>query len=135
MSASKSAPDWIERTKAEAKKLGYVKTLLNRRRYVPELTASDAVTRRAAERVAINTPVQGTAADVIKVAMIRLDAALADREARMLLQVHDELIVEAPQAECKEVAELMKKIMEEAIELDVPLKVDVGIGRNWAEIH
>ena len=127
--------DWIERTKAEAKQRGYVKTLLNRRRYVPELTASDAVTRRAAERMAINTPVQGTAADVIKVAMIRLDAALADFEARMLLQVHDELLVEAPKGECDEVAALMKKIMEEAIELDVPLKVDVGIGRNWAEIH
>ncbi len=127
--------DWIERTKAEAKQRGYVKTLMNRRRYVPELTASDAVTRRAAERVAINTPVQGTAADVIKVAMIRLDAALADFEARMLLQVHDELLVEAPKGECDEVAALMKKIMEEAIELDVPLKVDVGIGRNWAEIH
>ena len=127
--------DWIERTKAEAKQRGYVKTLLNRRRYMPELTASDAVTRRAAERMAINTPVQGTAADVIKVAMIRLDAALADFEARMLLQVHDELLVEAPKGECDEVAALMKKIMEEAIELDVPLKVDVGIGRNWAEIH
>ncbi len=127
--------EWIERTKAEAKQRGYVTTLLNRRRYVPELTASDAPTRRAAERVAINTPVQGTAADVIKVAMIRLDAALADSEARLLLQVHDELLVEAPLGECEEIASVMKDIMESAIELDVPLKVDVCIGLNWAEIH
>lgn len=127
--------EWIERTKAEAKERGYVTTLLNRRRYVPELTASDAPTRRAAERVAVNTPVQGTAADVIKVAMIRLDKALADSEARLLLQVHDELLVEAPADDCRDIAKLMKEIMEEAIELDVPLKVDVGIGLNWAEIH
>ena len=102
---------------------------------MPELTASDAPTRRAAERVAINTPVQGTAADVIKVAMIRLDKALADSEARQLLQVHDELLVEAPAGDCEDIAKLMKEIMEEAIKLDVPLKVDVGIGLNWAEIH
>ena len=126
---------WLERTKEEARELGYVKTLLNRRRYLPELTASDAVTRRAAERMAINAPVQGTAADVIKVAMIVLDKELLDREARLLLQVHDELIVEAPKDDCEEIAERMRDIMENAIELDVPLKVDIGIGENWMEIH
>ena len=91
--------------------------------------------RRAAERIAINTPVQGTAADVIKIAMIRLDKALTNTKSRLLLQVHDELLVEAPEAESTRIANRMKEIMETAIELVVPLKVDVGIGTNWAEIH
>ena len=102
---------------------------------MPELTGSDVVARRAAERIVVNAPVQGTAADVIKIAMIRLDEALAETEAQMLLQVHDELLVEAPEDACDEIAATMKSIMEGAIELDVPLKVDVGIGANWAEIH
>lgn len=126
---------WIDATIAEARKTGYVKTLLNRRRYVSEITSSNTGTRRAAERVAINTPVQGTAADVIKVAMIRLDRALRDVESWLILQVHDELVVEGPKAESKRVAAMMKEIMAGAIQLDVPLKVDVGIGPNWAEIH
>lgn len=126
---------WIDRTIEEARSQGYVKTLLNRRRYLPEMGASDRVTRSAAERMAINTPVQGTAADVIKVAMIRLDAALADRPARLLLQVHDELLLESPAEDAEEAAATMKAIMESAIDLDVPLKVDIGIGENWAEIH
>jgi DNA polymerase-1 len=93
------------------------------------------VTRKGAERAAVNTPVQGSAADVIKLAMIRLDDALAKTGARLLLQVHDELVVESPAGEAESVAAMMKKIMEEAIELDVALKVDVGTGDNWAEIH
>jgi DNA polymerase-1 len=126
---------WIDATIAEAWKKGYVKTLLNRRRYVSEISSSNTGTRRAAERVAINTPVQGTAADVIKVAMIRLDRALRDTESRLILQVHDELVVEGPESESERVAGMMKEIMAGAIELDTPLKVDVGIGPNWAEIH
>ena len=90
---------------------------------------------RAAERIVINTPVQGSAADIIKVAMIRLDRALSGSPARIVLQVHDELVVEAPKERCEGVAALMKQEMEGAFELSVPLKVDVGIGRNWAEIH
>jgi DNA polymerase-1 len=127
--------DWIERTKEEARENGFVTTLLNRRRYLPELTGSDAMARRAAERVAINTPVQGTAADIIKIAMIQLDKALEGTASRMLLQVHDELIVEAPQSECETTAATIKEIMEGAMELKVALKVDLGIGLNWAEIH
>jgi DNA polymerase I len=126
---------WIEDTLARARKDGYVTTLLNRRRYVPELNSSDMATRKAAERATINTPVQGSAADVIKVAMIRLDAALRQTGARLLLQVHDELVVESPEREAAHVAQMMKSIMENAISLDVELKVDVGIGNNWAEIH
>ncbi|MBN2307737.1 MAG: DNA polymerase I [Candidatus Hydrogenedentes bacterium] len=128
---------FLDETIERAKRDGYVTTLLNRRRYVPELNASNVNARRAAERVAINTPVQGSAADVIKLAMIRLDRALddADESARLLLQVHDELLVEAPAVRAEEVAATMKAIMEEAIPLDVPLKVDAGIGNHWAEIH
>jgi DNA polymerase-1 len=126
---------WIEETLERAREEGYVTTILNRRRYMPELNSSDNVTRKAAERAAINTPVQGSAADVIKLAMIRVDEALRKTGARLLLQVHDELVVESPAKEAQGVAATMKKIMEEAIDLDVPLKVDVGIGGNWAEIH
>ena len=126
---------WIDATLRQAEADGFVSTLLKRMRYVPELASGNVATRRAAERVAVNTPVQGSAADVIKLAMIRLDSALAGTEARMLLQVHDELVVEAPAKQAKEVAGLMKSIMESAVVLDVPLKVDVGTGNNWAEIH
>ncbi len=126
---------WLDNTIAEARETGYVKTLLNRRRYLPELTASDRVTRGQAERMAVNTPVQGSAADAIKVAMIRLDRELAGGPARLLLQVHDELVVEAPRKDAEAVARKMKDIMENAIALDVPLRVDVGIGDNWAQIH
>ncbi len=126
---------WLEETVERARKDGFVKTLLNRRRYVPELKSSDQNVRKAAERAAINTPVQGSAADIIKRAMVRLDAALEGRAATMVLQVHDELLVEAESSVAEEVAGQMKAIMEAAIELDVPLTVDVGIGKNWAEIH
>lgn len=126
---------WIDTIIDKAKETGYVMTLLNRRRYVPDLKSSDANIRKAAQRIAVNTPVQGTAADVIKIAMIRLDKALKKTNAKLLLQVHDELLVESPQEESEEVAAMMKDIMEGAVALDVPLKVDVGIGSNWDEIH
>jgi DNA polymerase-1 len=126
---------WLDNTIAEARETGYVRTLLGRRRYLPELTASDRPTRSQAERMAVNTPVQGTAADTIKVAMIRLDEKLGDGPGRLLLQVHDELVLEAPKKDAKSVAGMTQEIMEDAVKLDVPLKVDVGIGDNWAEIH
>ncbi len=126
---------WIDATLEQARRDGYCRTLMNRRRYVPEINSGDRVVRQAAERVVTNTPVQGTAADVIKVAMLRLDEALRDSPARMLLQVHDELVIEAPAAIAEDVAQTVREIMEHALELDVALKVDVGIGRNWAEIH
>ncbi len=127
--------EWLDEVVARAKADGYTTTMLNRRRYLPELNGADAVARKGAERMALNTPVQGTAADVIKVAMVRLDGALRKTGARMLLQVHDELVVEAPAAQAKDVAAMMVRVMEQAVEIDVPLRVDAGIGRNWAEIH
>jgi DNA polymerase-1 len=126
---------WIDATLRKAAEDEYVTTLLNRRRYVPELTSKNVSMRRAAERIATNTPVQGSAADIIKIAMIRLDEALGETDARLILQVHDELVVEAPASEAEQTAALMKRIMEGAMKLDVALKVDVGIGDNWAEIH
>ncbi|MCP4644036.1 MAG: DNA polymerase I [bacterium] len=126
---------WMDETVSQAERDGYVTTLLNRRRPITGLTGGNTASRRAAERVAMNTPVQGSAADLIKLAMVRLDEALRDSRARLLLQVHDELVVEAPADVADEVAETTKTIMEEAATLSVPLKVDVGIGGNWAEIH
>jgi DNA polymerase I len=127
--------EWLDGCLEQAKKDGYVCTLLNRRRYMPELKSSDHQTRRYAERAAINMPVQGSAADIIKRAMIQLDEALQGRKAAMLLQVHDELVLEAAASEAEDVAALTRQIMENACALDVPLKVDVGIGQHWAEIH
>ncbi|HNT89816.1 MAG TPA: DNA polymerase, partial [Candidatus Hydrogenedentes bacterium] len=126
---------WLNDTVDRARKDGYVTTLLQRRRYLPELQSGDVNERKAAERAAINTPVQGSAADIIKLAMLRVDAALAAVGARLLLQVHDELVAEAPADAAEAAAATMKRIMEEAVTLDVPLTVDVGIGLNWAQAH
>ncbi len=126
---------WIDRTLEEARERGYVTTLLERQRPVPDLNSRNTTTRSAAQRVAINTPVQGSAADIIKLAMIRLDKAIEGSASRMLVQVHDELIVESPAAEAGKTAETVKQIMEDAVQLKTPLKVDIGIGNNWAEIH
>ncbi len=127
---------WIDKTIAQARKTGWVTTLLNRRRNMPELASRDAAARRGAERMAINTPVQGSAADIIKLAMVQLDAALAPlADVYMVLQVHDELVVEAPLDAVDEVSTVMRRIMEGAVRLDVPLRVDLGVGRNWAEAH
>jgi len=127
--------NWLDATLELAKEQGYVTTLLGRRRYLPELRSGDPNVRGAAERMAINTPVQGSAADIIKLAMIRLDNALRDLDAHLLLQVHDELVVECAAGLTEEVAGTLRGIMESAVPLDVALKVDVGIGNNWAEIH
>jgi DNA polymerase I len=132
---------YIDETKRRAKVEGYVETLLGRRRYFPILQtetrdARTNVMQRAAEREAINHPIQGTAADIIKLAMINIHRELAARglSARLILQVHDELILEAPQAEAAEVARLLKELMEGAYPLDPPLKVEVGVGQNWDEV-
>ncbi|MGD2178200.1 MAG: DNA polymerase I [Anaerolineae bacterium] len=132
--------DYIERTKVLAARQGYVETLLGRRRYFPELQPGSKAShyaRQASERMAINAPIQGTAADIIKIAMIRLHRAFRESglRSRMILQVHDELIVEAPQDEVSTVAPLMREIMEGAFELDAPLKADVKAGQNWEEME
>ncbi len=127
---------YLERTKQEAREKGFVATILNRRRAIPEITSSNRQVREAAERMAINMPVQGTSADIIKVAMVRLFAEMKKRRlaSRMLLQVHDELVFEVPQAELPEIAELVPRVMASALELEVPLKVDSRTGRNWGEM-
>ena len=104
---------------------------------MPDLASSNATLRQAAERVAVNTPIQGTAADLLKVAMIRLDARLMVEKmrTRVLLTVHDELVLEAPEDEVEQASRLVRAEMEGAALLRVPLKVEVGVGENWAEIH
>jgi DNA polymerase-1 len=127
---------FIDRTLAEGRERGYVTTLLGRRRYLPELTSPNPVARNAAERMAMNAPVQGTASDMIKIAMVRVQAALESRRlrARMLLQVHDELLFEAPPEEVAAVEGLAREIMESALPLQAPVVVDVKTGKDWAEV-
>jgi DNA polymerase-1 len=129
--------DYLESTKQQAKERGYVQTLLGRRRYIPELNSSNRQVREAAERMAINMPVQGTAADIIKVAMIDLQREIDRRSLRskMLLQVHDELLFEVPPEEVDQMKALLKDIMSGAMELSVPLKVEIKVGRNWGEMQ
>jgi DNA polymerase I len=121
----------------EARRTGKTSTLLGRIRLLPEIGSTNPVVRQAAERTAINTPIQGTAADLIKVAMIRIDAAFARERLRaaMLMTVHDELVFEAPPEEVARVSALAAEIMEGVWELKVPLKVNVAVGPNWAEAH
>lgn len=129
--------DYIERTKKMALEQGYVTTLLGRRREFPNLAELGGARRSAAEREAINAPIQGTAADIMKQAMIDLHRQLRERpyQSRLLLQVHDELVLEAPQAEVEEIAQLTRRVMSDAFDLRVPLKVDVEIGPNWLEME
>ncbi len=118
-----------------AKQQGYVETIFGRRRYIPELQSKNPSQRAFGERVATNSPIQGSAADIIKLAMIRLHDALRDRgwSARMLLQVHDELVLEAPPEEMEDVQRLVREEMEGVVQLDVPIVVDAGLGTNWYE--
>jgi len=128
---------YLEKTKEEARKTGYVQTILGRRRAIPEINAQNRQVREAAERMAINMPVQGTSADIIKVAMINLEREIEKRslKSQMLLQVHDELIFEVPQAEVGEMGRLAAELMTSAIELSVPLKVAIKTGPNWGEME
>jgi DNA polymerase-1 len=128
---------YLEATKEQARKEGFVQTILGRRRSIPEINSSNRMVREAAERMAINMPVQGTSADIIKVAMINLDREITKRKlkSKMMLQVHDELIFEVPQAELKEMGRLAPEIMSTALKLSVPLKVDIKIGKNWGEME
>lgn len=127
--------EYMEKTVERAKIDGYAKTLFGRRRPLPELSASSAVTRSFGERVARNMPVQGTAADIIKIAMINVEKALKDAGlcSKLILQIHDELIVEAPESEAQRAAEILKHEMEHAVELSVPLTADCHTGKTWFE--
>jgi DNA polymerase-1 len=111
---------------------GSVNTMFGRRKKIPALTSHNGQLRSRGEREAVNLPIQGTAADILKWAMIRLHSALPS-EARMILTVHDELVVEAPVEQCDEVSDIMRTQMEQAVEFSVPLTVDIGIGHNWKE--
>jgi DNA polymerase-1 len=128
---------FIEETKAQARKDGLVSTLLGRRRPLPDILSGNNRLRSFAERIAVNTPIQGTAADLIKLAMIRIDRELSERglASMLLLQVHDELLLEVPRDELDAVAALVRDCMENVMELDVPLVVDVHVGVDWAEAH
>ena len=128
---------YLEATKQQARDKGYVQTILGRRRYIPEIHSPNRNIREGAERMAINMPVQGTSADIIKVAMVRLDKEMRGRrlKSKMLLQVHDELIFEVPEDELSAMRDLAREVMSTAVKLDVPLKVDMKTGKNWGEME
>lgn len=130
----------MDRNIAEGREKGYTTTILGRRRPIPELQSSDAVQRGFGERMAVNSPIQGTAADLIKVAMINVHKTLHEElpHVKMILQVHDELIFEVPDHDLEEAKRLVRQEMEgvgEQLGLSVPLKVDLGVGKNWRAAH
>lgn len=114
-----------------AKNNGFVETLFGRRRYLPELNSSNFMLRSSGERIARNMPIQGTAADIIKIAMINVNKKLKNKKSRLILQVHDELIVETHESELDEVKNMLKFEMENAVKLCVPLEVNIGVGKTW----
>lgn len=128
---------YIDRVVGQAHTDGYVETLLHRRRYLPDITSRNTTVRSYAERNAVNAPIQGTAADIIKIAMVHIDARLreANLKTRMILQVHDELNFDVPPSELDTVTHIVRTEMESAINLAVPLRVDIGTGANWLEAH
>ncbi len=123
--------EYLERMKEQAREKGYVETLSGRRRYIPEIRSRNPGIRGFGERTATNSPIQGSAADLIKIAMIRLHDRLGEGPARMILQVHDELLFEVPEGDVEEVSRVVREEMEGAMELDVPLRVDLGRGKSW----
>jgi len=133
----KGVSSFIEKTILEAKEKGYVRTLLGRKRPIPELSGKEVALRQFGERTAINTPIQGTAADIIKLAMINISNRLKNENLKslMILQVHDELVFEVPEGELEIMKQLVCEEMEGVMELKVPLKVDIGVGKNWSEAH
>jgi DNA polymerase-1 len=128
---------YIEKSLQEARQRGYVTTLLQRRRYLPDIQSPTAAIRQASERMAVNTPLQGTAADIIKVAMIRIQNRIEERHlfTKMIMQVHDELVFEVPEEEIERTLPMIRQEMEGVMELSIPLKVSIHSGKNWAEVH
>lgn len=127
--------DYIESQKEFARKNGFVETLLGRRRYLKDINSRNAVVRSHAERNAVNAPIQGTAADIIKIAMIKIHEELKTFDTKMVLQVHDELVFDAPANEIEKVKPLIKSAMENTVDLKIPLTVEFGHGKNWLEAH
>jgi DNA polymerase-1 len=125
----------MDRIPEEAREKGYVTSLFGRRRYFPSIRDRNFAVRSRAEREAINMPIQGTASDIVKIAMIKVSRALAKEglETQMIMQVHDELLFEGPKAEVEEASVIIKREMESAATLDVPLIADIGVGTNWMD--
>jgi len=127
---------YIEKSLKEARQKGYVMTLLHRRRYLPDIDSPAVAVRQAAERMAVNTPLQGTAADIIKVAMIRIQNRIEEfgLSTKMIMQVHDELVFEVPEEELQKAISMIRNEMETVMDLSIPLKISIDSGRNWAEM-
>jgi DNA polymerase I len=124
---------YLDATIAEVRRTGFSRNLFGRRRPIPDMNSRNFTARGFAERTAVNTPLQGTAADLIKLAMIRVHEKLAGMQAKLLLQVHDELVLEAPSEEAHQVRAMVKKEMENVHKLEVPLLVETGVGDNWRD--
>ena len=129
--------EYMRQTREKAREQGYVETVLGRRLWLPEIRSSNGARRQGAERAAINAPMQGTAADLIKLAMIAVQRWLADDglKAMLIMQVHDELVLEVPDAEIEVVKTRLPQLMAGVAQLAVPLVVDVGVGPNWEKAH
>jgi len=129
--------NYITQTIAQAREQKYVTTLLGRRRYLPDIDAANRNVREAAERAAINMPIQGTAADMIKLAMIKIQREMEGQgfRSRMILQIHDELVFEVEHDELDDLRSLVKSTMEEALKIDVPIVVDIGVAKDWFDAH
>jgi DNA polymerase-1 len=128
---------YMERTRQSAKALGYVETVFGRRLYLPEINSPNGPRRSAAERAAINAPMQGTAADLIKLSMVKVQQVIdaQQRQTKMIMQVHDELVFEVPEAELDWVRHQVPQLMAGVAQLNVPLLAEVGVGRNWDQAH
>jgi DNA polymerase-1 len=131
------AKRYMDETRSKAKEVGYVETVFGRRLWLPELKSGAPVRRQAAERAAINAPMQGTAADLIKLAMIAVQKWLdaSSLKSKLIMQVHDELVLEVPEGEVGQIRSNVTELMQSVAKLDVPLIVEVGVGENWDEAH
>ena len=131
-----SVKKYMEDLVRVAQDRGYAETILGRRRPIPELESTDRTVRGIGERTAINTPIQGSAADILEIAMVKIhDKLSSGYKSKMILQVHDELLFEIYKDELDVVSEVVKEEMEGALTLEVPLRVDIGVGHSWAEAH
>jgi DNA polymerase-1 len=128
---------YMDQTRSRARTQGYVETVFGRRLWLPEMKSGSPMRRQAAERAAINAPMQGTAADLIKLAMVAVQNFLEQRKLRtmLIMQVHDELVLEVPENELEELTAKLRELMQSVAKLDVPLLVDVGVGDNWDQAH
>ena len=122
---------YMDKCVADAKKLGYAVTMLGRKRNLSDLNASNYMVRTGAERMAMNTPLQGSAADIIKLAMLGVEKRLENMKSKMILQIHDELVIDADNSELEEVKKILVNEMENAVHLSVPLTVDEEVGKSW----